>query len=90
MTWQDNHEHENLEVAKSKSIRWVGHVARMEKKKTRNAYNILVRKPEERKTLGRPRRRWADNIRIDLRGSRVGKLWTTFIWLSIGTSGGLL
>jgi len=33
MTWQDNHEHENLEVAKSKSIRWVGHVARMEKKK---------------------------------------------------------
>jgi hypothetical protein len=33
----------------------------------RNAYTILVRKPEREKTLGRPRRRWEDNIRMDLR-----------------------
>jgi hypothetical protein len=34
---------------------------------TRNAYNILVRKPERKRPLGRPGRRWEDNIRIDLR-----------------------
>jgi hypothetical protein len=35
--------------------------------KTRNAYRILVGKPEGKRTLGRPRRRWVDNIKIDLR-----------------------
>jgi hypothetical protein len=35
--------------------------------KVRGAYNILVRRPEERRPLGRPRRRWEDNIKIDLR-----------------------
>jgi hypothetical protein len=34
---------------------------------TRNAYRILVRKPEGKSPLGRPRRRWVDNIKIDLR-----------------------
>jgi hypothetical protein len=34
---------------------------------TRNAYRILVEKPEEKRPLGRPRRRWVDNIKIDLR-----------------------
>jgi hypothetical protein len=33
----------------------------------RNAYRILVRKPERKRPLGRPRRRWVDNIKIDLR-----------------------
>jgi hypothetical protein len=33
----------------------------------RNAYRILVRKPEEKRPLGRPRRRWVDNIKMDLR-----------------------
>jgi hypothetical protein len=51
----------------------------------RNAYRILVRKPEGKRPLGRPRRRWEDNIRIDLK-----VVWTGFIWLRIGTSGGLL
>jgi hypothetical protein len=50
---------------KSKRMRWAGHVARMEE--TRNAYRILVGKPEEKSPLGRPRRRWVNNIIIGLR-----------------------
>jgi hypothetical protein len=53
-----------IRIIKSKRIRWVGHVARMEAK--RNAYRLLVEKPEGKRPLGRPRRRWVDNIRMDL------------------------
>jgi hypothetical protein len=53
---------------------------------TRNAYRILVGKPEAKRPLGRPRRRWVDNIKIDLR--EIG--WDGMDWLRIGTSGGLL
>jgi hypothetical protein len=49
----------------------------------RSAYRILVGKPEGRRPLGRPRRRWIDNIKID-------GIWNGLIWLRIGTSGGLL
>jgi hypothetical protein len=49
---------------KSKGIRWAGHVARIGEK--RNAYRFLVGKPEGKRPLGRPRRRWVDNIRMDL------------------------
>jgi hypothetical protein len=52
----------------------------------RNAYRILVGKPEGKRPLGRPRRRWVDNIKMDLR--EIG--WIGLIWLRIGTSGGLL
>jgi hypothetical protein len=51
-------------VMKSRKLRWAGHVARMGER--RGAYRALVGKPEGRKPLGRPRRRWADNIKIDL------------------------
>jgi hypothetical protein len=44
-------------------MRWALHVVRMEK---RNVYRLLVGKPEEKRSLGRPRRRWVDNIRMDL------------------------
>jgi hypothetical protein len=50
--------------SKSRRMRWAGHVARMGEK--RNAYRLLVGKPEGKKPLGRPRRRWVDNIRMDL------------------------
>jgi hypothetical protein len=46
-------------------IRWAGPVARM--REVRGAYNILVERPEGRRPLGRPRRRWEDNIKMDLR-----------------------
>jgi hypothetical protein len=49
---------------KSRRMRWAGHVARMRKK--RNAYRLLVGRSEGRRPLGRPRRRWVDNIRMDL------------------------
>jgi hypothetical protein len=45
-------------------MRWAGHVAQMRDK--RNAYRLLVGKPERRRPLGRSRHRWLDNIRIDL------------------------
>jgi hypothetical protein len=45
-------------------MRWAGHVARIREKG--NAYRLLVGKPEGRRPLGRPRRRWLDNIRMDL------------------------
>jgi hypothetical protein len=53
-----------IRIMKSRRMRWAGHVARMREK--RNAYRLLVRKPEGKRTLGRPRRRRVDNIRVDL------------------------
>ena len=50
-------------MIKSGRMRWVGHVARMGEE--RGAYRVLVGKPEGRRPLGRPRRRWMDNIRMD-------------------------
>ena len=55
-----------IRILKSRGLRWAGHVARMEQ--SRNAYKVLVGKPEGKRPLGRPRGRWEDNIRIDLRG----------------------
>jgi hypothetical protein len=52
-------------VIKSKRLRWIGHLARMGE--SRGAYRILVGKPEGSKPLERPRHRWEDNIKIDLR-----------------------
>jgi hypothetical protein len=53
-----------IRIIKSRMMRWAGHVARMGRK--RNVYRIWVRKPEGKRLLGRPRRRWIDNIKIDL------------------------
>jgi hypothetical protein len=50
---------------KSRRLRWEGHVARMEE--GRNAFKMLTGKPTEKRPSGRPRRRWEDNIRIDLK-----------------------
>ena len=54
-----------VRVIKSKRMRWAGHVARMGE--GRGVYRVLVGKPEGRRPLGRPRHRWEDNIRMDLR-----------------------
>jgi hypothetical protein len=53
-----------IRIIKSRRMRWVGHVARMGEK--RNAYKLLVGKPEGKRPLGRPRRRCVDNIRMYL------------------------
>jgi hypothetical protein len=49
---------------KSRRMRWAGHVARMGE--GRNLYRVLVGKPEGKRPLGRPRRRWVDGIKMDL------------------------
>jgi hypothetical protein len=53
-----------ITIIKSRRMRWAGHVTRMVEK--RNAYRLLVGKPEGMRPLGRPRRRWVDNIGMDL------------------------
>jgi hypothetical protein len=76
-----------IRVIKSRRMRWAGHVARMGE--VSNAYSILIGKPEGRRPLGRPRRRWKDNIQMDLREMGLG-MWIGLIWLRIGTDGDLL
>ncbi|KAJ4428654.1 hypothetical protein ANN_25647 [Periplaneta americana] len=65
---------------KSRRLRWAGHVARMGE--SRNAYRVLVGRPEGKRPLGRPRRRWEDNIKMDLREFKVchGSLYDV-MWL---------
>jgi hypothetical protein len=53
-----------IRMIKSRRMRRTGYVARMEEK--RNAYGILAGKPEGKRPLGRPRRRWVDNVKKDL------------------------
>jgi hypothetical protein len=54
-----------VRVIKSRRMRWAGHVARMGEGK--NVYRVLVGKPEGKRPLGRPTRRWKDNIKMDFR-----------------------
>jgi hypothetical protein len=64
-------------MIKSRRMRWAGHIARMGEK--RNAYRILVGKAEGKRPLGRPRRRWVDNIKMDFR--EIG--WDGIDWLNL-------
>jgi hypothetical protein len=72
-----------VRVVKSRRIRWAGHVAHMGE--GRGVHRVLVGKPEEKRPLGRPRRRWEDNIKRNLQ--EVGTGWSG---LRIGTGGGHL
>jgi hypothetical protein len=62
-----------IRVIKSRRMRWAGHVARMGEK--RGAYRIFVGRPEGGRPLGRPRRRWKDNIKTDLQEVGWGMNW---------------
>jgi hypothetical protein len=73
-----------IRIMKARRMRWASHVARMGEK--RNAYRLLVGKPEGRRPLGRPRLRWVDNIRMNL----VEMELSDVDWLGIGTGGELL
>ena len=53
-----------MRVIKSRRMRWAGHVARMGEES--GVYRVLVGKPEGKRPLGRPRRRWVDNNGMDL------------------------
>jgi hypothetical protein len=60
-----------IRMIRPRRMRWAGHVARMAAKR------ILARKPEGKRPLGRPRRRWVDNIKMDLR--EIG--WDDMDWI---------
>jgi hypothetical protein len=77
-----------IRMIKPRSMPWAGHVARMGER--RNVYKISVGKPEGKRPLGKPRRRWEDSIKMDFRERSDGEVWTGLIWLRIGTSGRLL
>jgi hypothetical protein len=66
-----------IRIMKWRRMRLAGHVARMGEK--RNAYRLLVGKPEGKRPLGRPSRRWANNIRMDL--VEVG--WGEVDWIGL-------
>jgi hypothetical protein len=68
---------------KSRRMRWARHVARMGE--GRNVYKILVGKPEGKRTLRRPRRRWEDGIKMDLR--EIG--WGGVEWIHLAQDRGL-
>jgi hypothetical protein len=59
-----------VRVIKSRRMRWSGHVAGMVEGK--GVYSVLVGRPEGNRPLGRPRPRWEDNIKMDLRGMGIG------------------
>jgi hypothetical protein len=63
-----------VRMIKSRRMRWAGHVARMGE--GGSVYRVLVGRPEGKRPLGRPRRRWEDNIKLDLREIRInGANW---------------
>ena len=78
-----------IRVITSSWLWWAEYVARMGE--SRSAYRALMGKPEGRRKLKRPRRRWEDNIKMDFREfGWGGEAWTGSIWLIIGTGGRLL
>jgi hypothetical protein len=64
-----------VRVIKSRRMRWAGHVARVG-----GVYRVLVGKPESKRPLGRPRRRWKDKIKMDLK--EMGIDGANWIWLA--------
>jgi hypothetical protein len=66
-----------IRMIKPRMMKWAGQVARMGEK--RNASRVLVRKTEEKRPLRRPKRRWVDNIKTDLR--EIG--WDSMDWIDL-------
>jgi hypothetical protein len=73
-------------VNKGRRMKWTGHVAQMDER--RCVYRTLVGNLQER-TLRRPRRKWEDNIKVDVQEIGFGA-WTSFIWLTVAIGGGML
>ena len=76
-----------VRVIKSRRMRWVGHAARIGE--SRGVCRVYLRQPEGKRQLGRPERRWEDNIKLIFRKLDVGA-WAGSIWLRIETRGGIL
>ena len=71
-----------IRVIKSRKMRWAGHVACMGER--RGVYRVLVVKPEGKKPLGRPKHRWEDNIKMDLKEVGCGGM----DWIELGQERG--
>jgi hypothetical protein len=71
-----------IRITMARRMIWTGHVARMGER--RNAYRLLVGKPEGRRPLGRPRHRWLDNIRMD----HVEVGWGDVDWIGLAEDRG--
>ena len=67
-----------IRVIKSRRMRWVGHLTRTGER--RGAYRVLVGKPEGKRPLGRPRRRWEDNIKLDFQEVGWGR---GIVWIDL-------
>jgi len=80
------HSTDFIRMIKSRRLRWACHVPCTGES---NVYEILVGKSEEKRILGRSRRRWGIILQHILE-KYSGKMWIGFIWLRIGTSGGLV
>jgi hypothetical protein len=71
LVWPDLYSSPNIvRVIKSRRMGWAGHVARMGER--RGVYRVLVGKTEGKRPLGRPRRRWEDNNKMDLQEEGCG------------------
>jgi hypothetical protein len=70
-----------VRVIKSRRMKWAGHVARMGE--GRGVYRVLVGRPEGKRPLGRPRRRWEHNIKLDLREIGIDGAK----WIQLGQDG---
>jgi hypothetical protein len=76
-----------VQVIKPRRMKWAGYVARTGE--GRGVYGVFVGKPEGKRSVGRPRRRWEGNIKMDLQEVGCGGLDRSR-WLRIGTAGGHL
>jgi hypothetical protein len=76
-----------VRVIKSRRMSWAGHVARMGE--GRGVHSVLVGRPKGKRQLGRPRRSWEVNFKLELSEIGIDRR-TRFTWLLIGSSGGLL
>jgi hypothetical protein len=70
-----------VRVIKSRRMRWAGHVARTGE--GRSVYRVLVGRPEVKSPLGRPRRRWEDNIKMDLGAAWIRLAQDRVQWLNL-------
>jgi hypothetical protein len=71
-----------VRVIKARRMRWAGHVART--REGRGVYRVLVGRPEGRRPLGRPRRGWEDNIKMDLKEIGIdGANWIQLVQVRV-------
>ena len=87
MDLKDLHSSPNTGVIEPKRMRWTGHVTRTGERKC--VHKVLMGRTEGKRLLGIPRRRWEDNIKMDLHNVEWGS-GTCLIWPRIGTGGRLL